>query len=575
MSEFFFYGLIYSLVLALLLASLLLVKGLFSRQLSPRGQYRLWLVLPVFIAAPFLPAGLSDLLPASNPFPAAAGSAGADLPKTESAGLETIRDLTVDVNQGLSRAAILLLLAIWAAGAVFMLSRLFYQLWQNRKLLRSASPVKNASHLAVFYDCKNKTGIRRTVVLACSPLCRTPSALGIFRPHILLPNHCCSRELKYVLLHELMHHRYWDPFTNLLLIVLKAIFWFNPMVHLAVRRIALDREMACDDLALELLDQEEASLYGRAILSCAHKSHPAALALADSSGIRRRILLIADHRRETTAGKRISCLLLGLFFCLTVLCVPPISALTRSSYQPDQKLSISHEDLSAYFQDMKGSFVLYDQARDQYAIYNEKDARTRISPDSTYKIYSSILALESGFITEDRSALKWDGTDYPFQEWNQDQTLTTAMKNSVNWYFQRLDQMAGKETLQEFFRLISYGNEDLSSGIEDCWLEASLAISPLEQVQLLHKLYENKWEFNPRNISAVKEALHISGNLFGKTGTGSIGGRLVNGWFVGWLDTEETAYFFAANIQDADGASGTRAMEITKQILQDKGLLGK
>ena len=129
--------------------------------------------------------------------------------------------------------------------------------------------------------------------------------------------------------------------------------------------------------------------------------------------------------------------------------------------------------------------------------------------------------------------------------------------------------------MQKFISSISYGNEDLSSGIEDSWLEASLAVSPLEQVQLLQALYENKWNFDPQNISAVKNALHISDNVFGKTGTGSVNGRLVNGWFVGWLDSGQTAYFFAANVQAKDGASGSHAMEITRQILQDMGLLGK
>lgn len=575
MTEWFFYGLIYSLILALLLASLLLVKRLFSKQLSPRGQYRLWLVLPAVCTAPFLPFSAGDLLPQRTGLASAAGSISIDPSVAPSSGMETVRDLAVDIHQGVPQMLILLLLLVWAAGALFMFSKIVYQLWLSRRLLHSAAAVQDASQLALFYECKKQAGIRRTVTLSSSPLCRTPSALGILRPHVMLPNDYGCRELKYVLLHELAHHRYRDPLTNLLVTCFKAVFWFNPMVHLSFQRIALDREMACDDLVLELLEQHEAVLYGRAILNCAHKSHPAALALADSGSIRRRILQIADHSQESAAGKRISRILLGLFLCLTVFCVPSVWALADSTYHPDQKLPISHEDLSPYFQNMEGSFVLFDQSDNRYTIYNEKAARTRVSPDSTYKIYSGLLALESGAITRDRSELKWDGTDYPFEEWNRDQTLDSAMKSSVNWYFQRLDRMAGKENLQKFISSISYGNEDLSSGIEDSWLEASLAVSPLEQVQLLQALYENKWNFDPQNISAVKNALHISDNVFGKTGTGSVNGRLVNGWFVGWLDSGQTAYFFAANVQAKDGASGSHAMEITRQILQDKGLLGK
>ena len=98
MTEWFFYGLIYSLILALLLASLLLVKRLFSKQLSPRGQYRLWLVLPAVCTAPFLPFSAGDLLPQRTGLASAAGSISIDSSVAPSSGMETVRDLAVDGN---------------------------------------------------------------------------------------------------------------------------------------------------------------------------------------------------------------------------------------------------------------------------------------------------------------------------------------------------------------------------------------------------------------------------------------------------------------------------------------------
>ena len=90
---------------------------------------------------------------------------------------------------------------------------------------------------------------------------------------------------------------------------------------------------------------------------------------------------------------------------------------------------------SGLFGSYDGSFVLYNAGADIWEIYNEKGAGTRVSPESTYKIYDSLMALESGIITPDSSSMTWDGTEYGFDAWNSDQDLTTAMQNSVNLVF--------------------------------------------------------------------------------------------------------------------------------------------
>ena len=92
-------------------------------------------------------------------------------------------------------------------------------------------------------------------------------------------------------------------------------------------------------------------------------------------------------------------------------------------------------DLSSYFNGKNGSFVLYDTIKDHYMIYNEDLSTQRVSPDSTFKIYSGLFALEEGIISADSTERAWDGTVYSIDSWNQDQTLATAMQNSANWYF--------------------------------------------------------------------------------------------------------------------------------------------
>lgn len=235
---------------------------------------------------------------------------------------------------------------------------------------------------------------------------------------------------------------------------------------------------------------------------------------------------------------------------------------------------IQTEDLSDFFADYEGCFVLYDSNADTWTIYDETLATKRFSPNSTYKIYSALFALENGLIRPDDSTLKWDGQSHSYPSWNQDQTLTSAMQNSVNWYFQELDRRADWDALNQFYQTIGYGNEDLSGGAAEFWLESSLKISAVEQVELLKKLYGNEFHFNERNVQAVKDSLKLSASgqtvLSGKTGTGVINGESINGWFVGYVESGSNTCFFATNIQGDDHADSVTAGEITRNILAAK-----
>ncbi len=86
-------------------------------------------------------------------------------------------------------------------------------------------------------------------------------------------------------------------------------------------------------------------------------------------------------------------------------------------------------------------------------------------------------------------------------------------------------------------------------------------------------MQENSFGFAPENIRAVKDAIRLSsspaGTLYGKTGTGQVKGQDVNGWFVGFIETDGSTCFFATNIKAEAGANGSRAAEITLSILSD------
>ena len=114
-------------------------------------------------------------------------------------------------------------------------------------------------------------------------------------------------ELKVVLLHEAAHLQRWDDWTNLTQKVFRAVFFFHPVVWWLEGKLALEREMACDDLVVATTSSPRA--YAECLVALAEKSfgrRNLALAQAAVSRVRHtslRIRQILDRKRSgSTAG---------------------------------------------------------------------------------------------------------------------------------------------------------------------------------------------------------------------------------------------------------------------------------
>lgn len=261
---------------------------------------------------------------------------------------------------------------------------------------------------------------------------------------------------------------------------------------------------------------------------------------------------------------------------VSLLCAAVLS-FSISSVQAAQ-ITI-RDDLGKYFAGFTGTFVMYDQTTNHYLIYNEPQSNKRLSPCSTFKIYNSLIALETGVIDQEDvfTLIKWNGTKYDFPYWNHDHTLASATQESVVWYFQELASRIGPERMQAYVNKINYGNRDISGGLTTFWLRSSLQITALEQVNLLNKLYSNQLPFSASSQAIVKKNITLSENdgikLMGKTGSGFADGKWILGWFVGCIENHGQRYIVATNIEALDGATGGKAREITKQIAKELNLL--
>ena len=559
-------------------------------------QYNLWLLLLGLLAVPFIPFRLVSFpqifswLRSVRNYSASHADVGANnvMDTGLSGTTNWMNNFALSVNKDTPSVTGYILLGIWIVGMLAMMILIIKSSLRLRTIKRSALSLQNPEVRRLYNKCLNEMKIARNIPVYSTAFLKSPIIVGLLKPCIYLPIHLISdyheSDMRYMLLHELQHYRHKDALANYLMNFVGVLYWFNPFVWFALREMRNDREIACDTSVLKMLEADDYEDYGNTLINFIEKVSSSPFPFASSlSGnmkqMKRRIINIASYEKPTfykklkglTAFILIAVLILGL--------TPFIStyAADESRYQwKSSSENISYVDFSKYFGKYEGSFVLYDLENDIWSIHDIEHATLRVAPDSTYKIYDALFGLEEGVITPEDSFIAWNGKNYPFETWNSDQTLQSAMTSSVNWYFQAIDEQLASTNIHNYIQQIGYGNENVSGRLSTYWLESSLKISPVEQVKLLTKLQNNSLGFSSENINAVKDAICLSssdaGTFYGKTGTGRVDGQDVNGWFIGYIETADNTYFFATNIGADSDATGGNATEITMSILSDMNI---
>ena len=559
-------------------------------------QYNLWFLLLGLLAVPFIPfrfIGLPQIFSWLGSLRSSPSSgAGTNITGTAEAvttgNTNWMNNFTLSVNSETPSIAGYILLGIWIVGILAMIILVIKSSLRLRSLEKSALPLQNQEVRRLYHRCLEEMGIHRDIPVYSTAFLKSPIIVGLLKPCIYLPIHLISdydeSDMRYMLLHELQHYKHHDAIANYLMNLAGVVYWFNPLVLYALKEMRNDREVACDTSVLKMLEEDAYEDYGNTLINFAEKVSLAPFPFAAGLGgnmkqMKRRIINIASYEKPTFM-KRIKGMTAFMLTAVLLLGFAPFIstyAADGSHYQWDSSSeNVSYVDLSTYFGEYEGSFVLYDLENDAWSIHDMEHATLRVAPNSTYKIYDALFGLEEEIITPENSFIAWNGKTYPFEAWNADQTLQSAMNSSVNWYFESVDEQLGAANISNYIEEIGYGNENISGDFSTYWMESSLKISPIEQVELLTRLQNNSLGFAPENINAVKDAICLcasdAGTFYGKTGTGRVDGQDVNGWFIGYIETVDNTYFFATNIGADSDATGGNATEITMSILSDMNI---
>ena len=251
--------------------------------------------------------------------------------------------------------------------------------------------------------------------------------------------------------------------------------------------------------------------------------------------------------------------------------------------------TISDVDWSGYFDGINGAAVIYDPAENCYQIYNRELVFTQRSPCSTYKIISSLVALENGIIDPNNSTRTWSGEIFWNEDWNKDIDFSDAFHASCVWYFREVIDEIGKDTIREELDRLQYGNCNISDweghlnsnnnnpALTGFWIESSLLISPKEQVEVMERIFGEHTDYSENSLNQLKQVMLLSDqseadiSIYGKTGMGMVNGVVVDSWFTGFVDTVEKRIYFCVYLGETEdkNVSSAKAREIAIGLVGD------
>lgn len=221
-------------------------------------------------------------------------------------------------------------------------------------------------------------------------------------------------------------------------------------------------------------------------------------------------------------------------------------------------------------------------------IHSEGECEQRHPPFCSFNIAISLMGFDTGILIDEMNPI-WDfepGYVDWLDRWKQPHYPKLWLTNSCFWYSQVITKKLGMKQFADYIISFEYGNQNVLShkgmdALTGCWLSGPLAISPLEQIDFINKLIDNRLPVTLEAQEKTKALMHLETlengwELHGKTGNGDqldpYGNKIKDrqaGWFVGFITKDEKIFTFVQLIADEE-PQDTYASVRAKEALKNK-----
>lgn len=280
-------------------------QTLLRHRLSPAVRSSLWILLIVRLLWPVSlpsPVSIFNVIPTTQPIRTKTITTTQTPIAPPRAAAVPIRSPTLNWTKILGIA--------WFAGVASLFAIIATNTFNLWRRIRRERPLTDSAILDLLEDCKASMRVHTPLTVIESRAIDAPSLHGFVRPRLLLPigltKNFSRDELRHIFLHELAHLKRADIPLNWLATALLILHWFNPFIWLAIARLRIDRELACDALALSYSDATQKTIYGETIIRLVEQfSRPAwspgAVGIIEGKNqIKRRIQMIAQSPNRKT-----------------------------------------------------------------------------------------------------------------------------------------------------------------------------------------------------------------------------------------------------------------------------------
>lgn len=143
----------------------------------------------------------------------------------------------------------------------------------RRKVIKESIIINDEMVNDIYNKVKKELNIRSNSPLMANKKLSTPMNIGMFSQNIILPTtKYTSKELELILKHELIHQKRYDFLYKLLMSIVCAVNWINPLVYLMVKDIKYYCESSCDEEVINKSSKDDIKTYGLVITKTARNN---------------------------------------------------------------------------------------------------------------------------------------------------------------------------------------------------------------------------------------------------------------------------------------------------------------
>jgi beta-lactamase regulating signal transducer with metallopeptidase domain len=302
----------------------------------------------------------------------------------------------------------------WIAGGFFYLCWNLISHAGVRSVVRHAVPADR--RWTVLLDgIAKELDLRREVRLLESGHLKAAITVGIIDPVIVLPSDCdewpASRR-RFVLSHELAHVERWDTLTETFALFAMMLYWFNPLVWFAVRRLRIERESDCDNAVLRTgaKPSEYAELLMNIAADLSASTTPVwqLSTISQGSNVKERLMDILNQKINRARGSRRSAIVTGVLALSLVLPISMSSLWSDASSQTKEKVK---QEKKAKDHDKKAKWeAMSDEEKAKYKAQQKAEWEAMSSEQKSAKMWEKICQAENSAACIVGTKIKKHGT---------------------------------------------------------------------------------------------------------------------------------------------------------------------